>query len=52
MYTFEYIAYMYDTDPALKKLNNKSKKYRLLGYEGSNQYRLWNPKDRKVYRAL
>ena len=52
MYTFEYIVYIYNTDPALKKLNNKSKKYRLLGYKGSNQYRLQNPKDRKVYRAL
>jgi len=27
---------MYNTDPALKKLDNKSKKYRLLGYKGSN----------------
>jgi len=51
MHAFGCIAYMYDTDPALKKLDNKSKKCRLLGYEGSNQYRLWNPKDRKVYRA-
>jgi len=31
---------MYDTDLALKKLDNKSKKCRLIGYEGSNQYRL------------
>jgi len=36
MYTFGYIAYIYNTDLALKKLDNKSKKYRLLGYKGSN----------------
>jgi len=40
MYTFAYIAYMYDTDPALKKLDNKSKKYRFMSYEGLSQYRL------------
>jgi len=51
MHAFGCVAYMYDNDPALRKLDNKSKKCRLLGYEGSNQYRLWNPKDRKVYRA-
>jgi len=31
---------MYNNDPALRKLDNKSKKYRFIGYEGLNQYRL------------
>jgi len=31
---------MYNTDPALKKLDNKSRKCRFIGYEGLNQYRL------------
>jgi len=52
IHTFGYVAYMYNNDPALRKLNNKSKKCRFMGYEGLNQYRLWEPKARKVYRAL
>jgi len=51
MHAFGCVAYMYDNDPALRKLDNKSKKCRFIGYEGSNQYRLWDPKKRQVYRA-
>jgi len=51
MHAFGCVAYMYNTDPALRKLNNKSRKYKFLSYEGSNQYRLWDPKNRQVFRA-
>jgi len=34
--------------PGQKKLSARAIKYRLLGYEGRNQYRLWNPVARKV----
>ena len=36
MHAFGCVAYMYNTDPALRKLDNKSRKCKFLGYEGSN----------------
>ena len=35
----------------LKKLDDRSIKCKLLGYEGRNQYRLWNPVTRKLIRS-
>jgi len=37
---FGYIAYYYNEDPHLKKLDYKSNKYRLVSYEGYNKFRL------------
>ena len=37
---FRYIAYYYNEDPHLRKLDYKSNKYRLVGYEGYNKSRL------------
>lgn len=34
--------------PSFKKLDQKAVKCRLLGYEGTYQYRLWNPTFRRV----
>jgi len=37
---FRYIAYHHDEDPHLRKLDYKSNKCRLVGYEGHNKFRL------------
>jgi len=37
---FRYIAYYYDEDPHLRKLDYKSNKCRLVSYEGYNKFRL------------
>jgi len=39
---FGCIAYHHDEDPHLRKLDYKSNKCRLVGYEGHNKFRLWN----------
>ncbi len=39
---FRYIAYYHNEDPHLRKLDYKSNKCRLVGYEGHNKFRLWN----------
>ena len=41
-------AYHYNTDPAKKKLDDRSTKCRFLGIQGQNQFRLWDPSAKKV----
>ena len=36
IYTFGCVTYIYNTDPALRKLDNKSRKYKFLSYKGLN----------------
>jgi len=44
LHTFECIAY-HHVEKARRKLDDKSLKCQFLGYEGANQFRLWNGKN-------
>ena len=46
--SFGSIAYVYNTDPKLKKLDNKSVKCKYMGYAKTNQYRFWDIQKRRV----
>ena len=48
---FGCVAYHFDNDPKQQKLDARSIKCSLLGYEGKNQFRLWNPKKQQVIRS-
>ena len=47
-----YIAQVYILKEKRKKLDKRSKKYYLIGYEGINIFRVWNSVTKKVKRAL
>ena len=45
------VAYHHNEDPKRSKLSNQGIKCVFLGYEGRNQYRLWDPAAHKVVRS-
>ena len=49
LHVFGCSAYVYDEARKTNKLENRSWKGVFLGYEGTNQYRIYNPKDGLVY---
>ena len=48
---FGCVAYHHNEDPKRTKLSNQGIKCVFLGYEGRNQYRLWDPAAHKVVRS-
>ncbi len=51
LHRFGCIAYHHDENPQKKKLSNQEIKCQFLGYEGRNQYRLWDPLGSKEIRS-
>ena len=45
------MAYHHNEDPKRSKLSDQGIKCVFLGYEGRNQYRLWDPAAHKVVRS-
>src|SRR5579871_1894156 len=48
-YEFSDVAYTFIPDEKRTKLDWKSRKCIFLGYSGSNQYRIWDPEQKKLH---
>ena len=48
---FGCVAYHHNKDPKRSKLSDQGIKCVFLGYEGHNQYKLWDPAAHKVFRS-